>query len=168
MISADAPNAVPGGYHNNLGADSNADGKNALFLFAQHVLNLRKNEPALRQADYAMQIEYKKADGSAGFNDRSDWACRMHIKGSAVAGGSDYIVCLNMWTANVNFNLPSASAGKKWIRIIDTGSWAEKNDANHAYNNFWRETDPQIYGGQTINNYGVNAHSIVVFKEVAQ
>ena len=169
MISTDAPNAVSGGYHNNLGTDSHADGKNALFLFAQHVLNLRKNEPALRQTNYnAMQIEYAKADGSAGFNDSSDWACRMHIKGSAVAGGSDYIVCLNMWTANVNFNLPSASAGKKWIRIIDTGSWAEKNDANHAYNNFWREDDPNIYVYPTGTPYGVNAHSIVVFKEVAQ
>ncbi len=161
MINTDSPQTVSTGiagetYHNNLGTDARADGKNNIFQFATFVMNLRKNSVALRQANYSMPIYFAKADGSGGFNATSDRAVRIHIDGSAV-GDTDYLLFVNMWTANVSFTAPAADSGKVWKRIIDTSSWAESND------NFWTDADAWTLSG----SYGQNPWSISVFKAVA-
>ncbi len=160
MINTNSPQAVSTGtsgeiYHNNLGTDINADGKNALFLFTQNILNLRKNAVALKQANYNMPIYFAKADGSGGFNATADRAVRIHLDGSQV-GDTDYLLFVNMWTAQVSYTAPAADSGKKWVRIIDTSAWAEAN------NNYWSEASAWALSG----TYGQNAWSISVFKSV--
>lgn len=160
MINTDTPQAVSTGisgeaYHNNLGTDSRADGKNNIFLFARNVINLRKNSVALRQANYSMPIYFAKADGSGGFSASSDRAVRIHIDGSTV-GDADYLLFVNMWTSTVNFTAPPADSGRVWKRIIDTSAWAEGND------NFWDESSAWTLSG----TYGQNPWSIAVFKAV--
>lgn len=167
MLDTDTPQGVPGGYHNNIGSDRNHDHKNGLFLFAQYLINLRKNEPALRQADYTVPIEFAKADGSTGFSDSNDWVCRMHIKGSQVSGGTDYMLCINMHTEEIQFKFDSAPNNKKWVCIINTAEWAEKDESCKMYNNVALDKDAPLYNGPN-SNYGVKPHSIAVFKAVTR
>jgi len=160
MINSDAPQAVSTGaageiYHNNLGTDSRADGKNNIFAFAAAVMNIRKNAPSLNQANYNAPIYFGKADGSAGFNATADRAVRIHIDGSAV-GDTDYLLFVNMWTSQVSFTAPAVDSGKTWKRIIDTSTWAEAND------NYWSDAAAWALSGA----YGQNAWSISVFKAV--
>ena len=165
MINTDSPNNVAlgmgysGSYHNNLGTDSNTDNKNALFLFAQYVMNLRKNTPTLRQSDYNVTYTFKKENGTSDLSngDRCVWI--------RINGDTDFLVFINMWTGLVDFTIPNPDSGKKWVRIIDTASWAEYNIGASAYNNFWEVTDPNAYQVTSSTNYGVNAWSIVVFQE---
>ncbi|HQB62365.1 MAG TPA: glycogen-debranching protein, partial [Spirochaetota bacterium] len=82
----------------------------------------------------------------------------IRIDGSSVAGGSDYLLLINTYTNLVNYTVPTADAGKKWVRIIDTASWAETND------NYWSAAS----GATITGSYGVNPYSIVVLQEVAQ
>ena len=161
MINTDSPHTVSTGipgeaYHNNLGTDGKADGQNNLFKFATFVMNVRKNSPLLRQANYTMPIYFAKADGSGGFSSTSDRAVRIHIDGSTV-GDADYLLFVNMWTSTVNFTAPAADSGRVWKRIIDTSSWAESND------NYWNDASAWTLSG----TYGQNAWSISVFKAVA-
>lgn len=159
MINRDAPHTAPTGYtatyHNNLGTDGLADGKNNLFLFTANTLQRRVNSVALRQADYTMPIYFAKADGSGGFNSTADRAVRIHMDGST-KGDADYLLFVNNWSGDVSFNAPAADAGKKWIRIIDTAQWAEAN------NNHWADSAAWTLSG----SYGVKAWSIAVFKSV--
>ncbi len=163
MINTDSPHLVAtgggGAYHNNYGTD-NATGalanKNDLFLFAHKVIQLRKAHPALRQSDYSVTYEFKKEDGISTLTsgNRCVW---LRIDGSSV-GDSDFLVFINMWTSQVNYTVPPASSGKKWVRIIDTASWAEPN------NNYWNVSNAT----EITSSYGVNGWSIVVLQEVSQ
>ena len=173
FINNDAPQSVPPQgtmtplstanwleltYHNNLGTDTKSDNMNNLFLFARSIIKLRQNEPALRQNNYSMTIEYHKEDGSGPPN----WdarARRFTIRGQAV-GGSDYVLCVNMWTSTINFTLPTPPSGKVWKRIIDTAHWAE-SDNTTPIGNYWPDSSAWTYNNLP---YGVNAWSIVVFK----
>ncbi|OHD14311.1 MAG: hypothetical protein A2Z96_04350, partial [Spirochaetes bacterium GWB1_48_6] len=160
QIASDNPHSISTGttgeaYHNNFGADGLADGKNGLFLFTKNLINLRKGAGALRQGDYTMPIYFSKADGSAGYNGYSDRAVRIHMDGSAV-GDADYLLFVNMWTAQVSYNAPTPDAGKKWVRILDTSTWAEST------NNYWPEASAWTLAGA----YGQNAWSISVYKSV--
>ncbi|BDU51640.1 isoamylase [Haliovirga abyssi] len=166
MINTDSPDAVAlttGSYHNNYGTDYQ-DGKNDLFEFVSKLTKIRKYHSALRQDKYAdfyldsgndVTYSFTKADGSyLGSDDR---CVSTRIDGSAI-GDDDFLVLTNMWSGWVNFNVPSASYGKKWVRVIDTASWAEQ------YNNIW-----DSWNSVTISNsYGVNPWSIVVLEEVNQ
>ncbi len=160
MINTDSPNAVATGttgeaYHNNLGTDGLADAKNGLFIFNANLMNRRKASVALRQGDYSMPIYFTKNDGSGGFNATADRAVRIHIDGSTKAD-ADYLLFVNNWTADVSFTAPAADAGKKWVRIIDTATWAE------SANNHWTDAAAWTLSG----SYGVKAWSIAVFKSV--
>jgi len=163
MINTDSPNAVTGGYHNNLGTDTNNDSKNALFLFAQYVMNLRKSHVSLRQSDYSVTYTFKKEDGTTNLSD-GDRCVWIRIDGSS-AGDCDFLVFVNMWTSQVNYTIPAPDSGKKWVRIIDTADWAEYNVGASAYNNFWELTDPSAYSVTSSTPYGVNGWSVVVFQE---
>ncbi|ULQ59955.1 isoamylase [Brucepastera parasyntrophica] len=165
MINTNAPNAVStgggGSYHNNLGTFATASSVNGNFRFAKYLMNLRKNSPALRQADYSMSIEYKKEDGTSNINSSSDRCAWIKINGSQKSD-SNYLLLSNMWTSTVNFTVPSPSSGKHWIRIVDTANWAESSC------NYWEDASATtIPAGSGTNGYGVNAWSIVVLKEVS-
>ncbi len=164
QINTDIPQGVAtgdgGAYHNNLGTDLKADGQNNLFKFAASMMNLRKNEPALRTANYTDAIfSYAKNDETA--LNGADWSIRIHIDGSSVSGGSDYLLCINTGTASVPFTLPTPDAGTTWVRIIDTSEWADANTVD----NVWPATSGWAWSSGT---YSVNSWSTVVFKAVAQ
>jgi len=144
-------------YHDNIGTDTKADNINNLFLFASRTMKERASNVALRQNSYSMTIDYASETGGALASDAR--ARRLHIKGQA-AGGNDYVLLVNMWTAQVNFTLPTPPAGKVWKRIIDTATWAE-NQADSPVGNFWSDASAWTWNGSL---YGVNSYAIVVFK----
>jgi len=168
MLASRAPQTVPlhpdypdVKYHNNLGTGSNSNAQvNPLLVFAHDIMQRRKGDPALRQANYNMPIFYASETGG-GLNSDAR-ARRMHIVGSQ-AGGSDYVLFMNMWTARIDFRFPSPPSGKKWVRIIDTAHWAEA-----ATMNVWSDAQAWAVNDPTNAVYGVNPWSIVVFKAVPQ
>jgi len=153
MINTDSPNAVDGGYHNNLGTDSCPDGKNNIFMFAKYVLSVRKSCPALKQDNYNMPIYYRKNDGVGNLTN-SDRAVWIKIQGTSV-GSTDFLLFINTWTGDVNFTVPAPATGKSWKRIIDTQSYFESN------NNYWT-----LSSAATISNsYTVKPRSVVVLQQ---
>jgi glycogen operon protein len=160
MIATDSPHLVATGvpgeaYHNNVGTDAHADGKNALFQFARQVIGLRRGSRALRQGNYTMPIAFARNDGSGGFNSHTDRAVRIQLDGSSV-GDADYLLYVNMWTGTVTFTPPAPDAGKRWVRLIDTAAWAEGHD------NIWSDAEADPIAG----TYDAHPWSIVVFKAI--
>ncbi|MBQ2294875.1 MAG: chitobiase/beta-hexosaminidase C-terminal domain-containing protein, partial [Spirochaetales bacterium] len=158
MINTSSPHLVATGgggeYHNNFGTFGNDSNVNGNFMFMKNMLNLKANEPALNQKDYdSVKYEYSSPNEWAG-------ATMIHIKGSKVAGGSDYLLCMNMTGGEVKFTLPAAASGKSWVRIADTQSYFESKC------NFW---DPATIESTEISeSYGVAGWSVVILKEVAE
>ena len=159
MINTTSPHLVEtgggGAYHNNFGTFKNTGNVNGNFMFMKYMLNLRASEPALRQTDYNVSYDFKKEDGTNTLTD-GDRCVWIKINGSSVPGGSDYLVFSNMWQEQVSFTVPEAASGKKWVRIADTASWAEPDY------NCWNPLTQNAYSGK----YGVNAWSVVIFKQV--
>ncbi|HWV15723.1 MAG TPA: alpha-amylase family glycosyl hydrolase [Cellvibrio sp.] len=160
MLASNAPQTVAvhpaylgASYDNNLGTASNTNAKiNPLLMFSRELMQRRKGDPALRQSNYAMPIQYASETG--GFMASDARARRMHIEGSK-AGGSDYVLFMNMKAEKTNFSFPAPPAGKTWKLIIDTAHWAEKDNFN-----VWKDSAAKPAEA----TYGVNAWSIVVFK----
>lgn len=159
MINTTSPHLVEtgggGAYHNNFGTFNNTGNVNGNFIFMKYMLNLRASEPALRQTDYSVVYDFKKENGVSTLTD-GDRCVWIKINGSKVSGGSDYLVFSNMWQEQVSFTVPEPASGKKWVRIADTASWAEPNY------NCWNPLTQNAYSGE----YGVNAWSVVIFKQV--
>ena len=168
MINTASPHKVSTGdvgeYDNNFGTfgnngvfENDEDGVNGNFMFMKYMLNLKANEPALNQKDYNVYYDFKKEDGTTtlGDGDRCVW---LRIDGSSVDGGTDYLVFMNMYTDMIDFTVPAADSGKKWIQLVDTANWAEGNF------NYWTENN---FEPQTNDKYGVNPWSVVIFKQVA-
>ena len=158
MISSVSPHTIStggdGSYTNKFGTFDNTS--NANFKFAKFLMNLRKNDDALTSSDYSTTIEYTKNDNSSSFSSTSDRCVNIYYKGAA-SGGSDYYIMSNMWTEQVSHTIPDAGTGYKWVRIVDTASWAEE------YNNYWT-----LSNAETITStYGVNAWSIVILQKVS-
>ena len=153
MIKSDSPHLVStggdGAYHNNFGTDAKKDGINTLFLFVKELLAFRNQHHSLRQDSYHVPYIFSKADG--GTLQSYDRAVKIHIKGSS-AGDNDFLLLINTWTDKVDFTIPVT--GKKWLRVLDTGDWAEN------CNNFWPNNQAVISG-----IYGVFPWSVVVLQE---
>ena len=133
----------------------NTGNVNGNFIFMKYMLNLRASEPALRQTDYNVYYDFKKEDGTNTLTD-GDRCVWIKINGSSVPGGSDYLVFSNMWQLQVSFTVPEAAAGKKWVIIADTASWAVPIYI------CWDPIKQNAYSGE----YGVNAWSVVILKLV--
>ena len=158
MINTSSPHLVATGgggeYHNNFGTFGNDSNVNGNFMFMKNMLNLKANEPALNQKDYtSVGYEYSSPNDYQG-------ATMIHIKGSKVAGGSDYVLCMNMTGGEVQFTLPAATTGKTWVRIADTQSYFESKC------NFWNPAT--IESTEISGSYGVAGWSVVILKEVAK
>ncbi len=168
MISTASPHTVSTGYtgekqqyHNNFGTFGNydvsstdTDGVNGNFMFMKYMLNLRANEPALNQDNYTSVLYTYSSPSSYEFSD-----VMIHIDGSAVSGGSDYLLMMNMTGNHVDFPVQSAEEGKEWVRIVDTQSYFETDF------NCWDLTS--INTATISGSYGVTPWSVVIFKEVA-
>ena len=159
MINTDSPHSVPtggdGSYHNNFGTFANNDGVNGNFMFMNYMLKLKASEPALNQDNYNVGYDFKKEDGKSTLvdGDRCVW---LHIDGSSVSGGSDYLIFMNMYTSEVSYTIPTAATGKKWVRLVDTQSYFETDF------NCWDEKSATTVS----SSYGVTPWSVVILKEV--
>lgn len=159
MINTDSPHSVStgggGSYHNNFGTFNNAEDVNGNFVFMNYMLKLKAKEPALNQKNYS-SVKYT-------YSSPSEYATSdvmIHIDGSAVSGGSDYILCMNMTGGEVKFALPKAASGKSWVRIVDTQSYFETEL------NCWN--DETVDSVEISGQYGVAPWSVVILKEVAK
>ena len=157
MINTDSPHSIStgdgGSYHNNFGTFNNAEDINGNFVFMNYMLKLKAKEPALNQKNYS-SVKYT-------YSSPSEYASSdvmIHIDGSAVSGGSDYLLCMNMTGGEVKFTLPSAVSGKSWVRIVDTQSYFETEF------NCWN--DETVDSVEISGQYGVAPWSVVIFKEV--
>ena len=163
MINTDSPHKVATGgdgeYHNNFGTFNNTDNVNGNFMFMKYMLNLRAEDPTFSQTDYNVPYDFKKEDGKTDLLD-GDSCVWLHIDGDKVSGGSDYLVFMNMYTAEVPFTIPTATSGKSWVRIADTQSYFENklNCWNHK----------TIDSVEISESYGVAPWSIVILKEVTK
>lgn len=158
MINTASPHLVDTGYtgenqkyHNNFGTFGNTKGVNGNFMFMNYMLKLKASEPALNQTNYNVQYDYSSPSGYTS----SD--VMIHIKGSSVLGGSDYLLMMNMTGGQVNFTVPAAASGKEWIRIVDTQSFFETDF------NFWKDDEANVIS----DSYGVASWSVVILKQVA-
>ncbi len=157
MINTSSPHLIStgggGSYHNNFGSFKNAKDINGNFVFMNYMLKLKAKEPALNQKNYT-SVEYT-------YSSPSKYATSdvmIHIDGSAVSGGSDYLLCMNMTGGEVQFTLPTAASGKSWVRIVDTQSYFESEL------NCWNdETADSV---EISGSYGVAPWSVVILKEV--
>ncbi len=163
MINTASPHKVvtggDGSYHNNFGTFNNAESINGNFVFMNYMLKLKAKEPALNQKDYKVPYDFKKEDGTSTLND-GDNCVWIHIDGDKVSGGSDYLLFMNMYTAEVPFTVPKAASGKSWVRIVDTQSYFEKDL------NCWN--DETVDSVEISGEYGVAPWSVVILKEVAK
>ena len=154
MINTASPHSVPtgggGSYHNNFGTFNNAEDVNGNFVFMNYMLKLKASEPALNQADYSVLYNY---DSPSGYTS-SDVI--VHIDGSSVTGGSDYLLMMNMTGGQVNFTVPAAASGKEWVRIVDTQTYFESEF------NCWEDSKASVIS----DSYGVSGWSVVILKEV--
>lgn len=148
--------------HDNFGLASGPADRNPFFRFAAFVARLRDQHSALRQRNYGDSVPnnadvsyfFAAPDGNGAPRD-GDRCLRVHVDASA-AGDTDFILCINMFSAPVAFALPALDAEKRWVRIIDTAAWAE------AEANCWPSERAATIGG----SYGVNPWSIAAFQEV--
>lgn len=163
MLASNAPQTVAvhpdyptAKYANNLGTASNANASfNPLLSFSREIMQRRAGDAALRQANYNMPINYTSESGG-GLDEGGARARITHIEGSK-AGGSDYVLFMNMWTAELSFKFPAAPSGKRWVRIIDTANAEEKT----TYNT-WTDATAATASG----NYNVKPWTIIVFKAI--
>lgn len=155
MINTTSPHLVATGgggeYHNNFGTFGNDAGVNGNFMFMNYMLKLKASEPALNQTNYNVEYEYSSPSGYTSAD------VMIHIKGSSVLGGSDYLLMMNMTGGQVNFTVPAAASGKEWIRIVDTQSFFETDF------NFWKDDEANVIS----DSYGVASWSVVILKQVA-
>ena len=163
MINSSSPHLVAtggsGAYHNNFGTFNNDANVNGNFKFMNYMLKLRASEPAFQQTDYSVTYDFKKEDGTSGLadDDRCVW---IRINGSTVSGGSDYLVFMNMYTADVDFTIPDADSGKSWVRLADTQNYFEGDF------NCWNGETAEA--AEVSTSYGVAPWSVVILKQVSE
>jgi len=165
MVATHAPNAIEtgggGACHNNFGTANCAQDRNPLFVFVTNLLHLRRESRALQQRRYADLVMdsggdvtylFKREDGIGDLSD-SNRCVWLRIDGSEV-GETDFLLLCNMHSEDVEFAVPQASEGRRWVRVIDTASWAEPSF------NCWT-TDQ---GTEIRDSYEVGSYSCVVLR----
>lgn len=183
MINTDSPDAVElsdgftGSYHDNFGTDANADAKNGLFSFVKKLIAVRKNNASTLQVD-TYDISYSTTNESGSSYPANDAKCvRTLIDGT----DTKFLLFMNAYYTDVEgWTIPSPGPGKKWVRIIDTGSWAESSSAapSHPYNktkgadNIWDASSSDAWSWYSdsgdYTGFGVSARSIVVLQMVSR
>lgn len=148
-------------YHDNLGmADCPV---NPIWVLASYLMNLRRENPALRQdrygntttGDYDVSYIFSKPDGSPCTD--GDRAIRLLID-AGHSGGRSLVALINMSTDPVRFELPRAVRGSEWVKVVDTAGYAEP-DAN-----CW----PVDEGEVVMGSYQVNGWSVALMMEHRQ
>jgi glycogen operon protein len=70
-------------------------------------------------------------------------------------GGDDFLLCVNMDHVPVDFALPAPRGMKRWVRIIDTAAWAERQG------NCWPAPIANTMG----SSYTMHPYALGVFQE---
>ncbi|MBR6060743.1 MAG: chitobiase/beta-hexosaminidase C-terminal domain-containing protein, partial [Spirochaetales bacterium] len=164
MVNTASPQAASTGgsgtYTNMFGTFGNTAGKNGNFDFARFVMNERLNNNSLRQVSgAAAPMEWYSTAGTKGWADEGN-AKAIMINGSKGVDGAKYYMMINMKGDQTTFTVPKSDTGSSWVRIVDTGNWAE------ADCNYWEITDPTAYSFSAATEYGVGPYTVVIFKQV--
>ena len=161
MINSASPHSVStlgsGSYSNKFGTFNNKKGINGNFVFMQRMLNMHSN-PAFTQPSYDNPTMTWQND-----NDGNDFTFGYHLAGSAVPDGNDFLMYSNMSGNNYTVNIPAPASGSKWVRICDTGAWAE------PYMNSWDPDDSsaeEYYAVTSQKSYDLGAYSVLILKQV--
>jgi glycogen operon protein len=80
----------------------------------------------------------------------------IHIDGSKV-GDDRFLLLVNAYWENVDFEVPAAAPGKKWARIVDTSNRFEGRD------NFWQPNAADVVPA---GGYRTDARTMVVLQEI--
>ncbi|SDB79930.1 glycogen operon protein [Raineyella antarctica] len=147
-------------YYDVVGRTDAPAGTNPLFTFAANVANLRRVEPALRQRNWGdteadngdVSYLFRSPDLGQGPGENAR-ALSLGIDGSS-AGGSDYLVMVNMDDRPRTFQVAPDGAGF-WRRLVDTAPWAE------PVGNHW---DPEAADVIHEGEYVVHPWSIAVLR----
>ncbi len=159
MIDTNAPHEREtgggGAYNNVLGTSAGSESKNTLFAFNTFVTRLRQQHPALNQASYdKVNIEYLSPEGGP-WRSGDRHAVAIAIDGTAVKD-NDFLLLVNTYWEPVQFQVPPAQPGKKWVRVVDTANWSEAEDS------FWPSDEATAIFGSYYNH----ERSVVVLQEV--
>ncbi len=162
MINTKSPQAVATGglgtYTDKFGTFDNTTGRNGNFIFMKRMLKMH-SDPAFTQSSYSSPaLTYQ--DGG----DSSDFTFGYKIAGSAISGGHDFYFFSNMTSGQVTVTIPAPASGYHWVRICDTGAWAEPNE------NSWDIDDTEAedyYEITTSTKYGVGAWTVLILQQVS-
>lgn len=162
MINTKSPQAVAtggsGSYTDKFGTFNNTNGVNGNFVFMKRMLEMH-SDPAFTQTSYTTPVLTYQDGG-----DSSDFTFGYKIAGSAVSGGHDFYFFSNMTGGEVSVTIPAPATGTHWVRICDTGSWAE------PYMNSWDPYDTDASGYYAITDsktYGVGAWTVLILEQIS-
>ena len=101
-----------------------------------------------------LALSFRTPDGTNGVqsHDRCVW---LRIDGSGI-GDNDLLVMINMYHEPIRYHVPEESNTQKWVRLVDTASWAEGSC------NCWQADEAE----QIQHEYNVNPWSVVVLEEL--
>ena len=159
MINTNNPHAVATGgegtYVNKFGTFNNTANVNGNFIFMQRMLKMH-SDPAFNQLTTTAATTTWIPGGTANSFG--------YITDGTAVGGHKFLMFTNQTSGEVAVSVPAPASGKHWVRICDTGSWAEK------YMNSWDPLDTtadNYYAITAAESYGVGAYSVLILEEVS-
>lgn len=159
MINTNNPHAVATGgegtYVNKFGTFNNTANVNGNFIFMQRMLKMH-SDPAFNQLTTTAATTTWIPGGTANSFG--------YITDGTAVGGHKFLMFTNQTSGEVAVSVPAPASGKHWVRICDTGSWAEK------YMNSWDPLDTtadNYYAILAAKSYGVGAYSVLILEEVS-
>ena len=159
MINTNNPHAVATGgegtYVNKFGTFNNTANVNGNFIFMQRMLKMH-SDPAFNQLTTTAATTTWIPGGTANSFG--------YITDGTAVGGHKFLMFTNQTSGEVAVSVPAPASGKHWVRICDTGSWAEK------YMNSWDPLDTtadNYYAIPAAKSYGVGAYSVLILEEVS-
>lgn len=144
-----------GTYNNMFGTYANTANKNGQFVFSRFVMNERLNNSVLREIT-GKNFTWYSTGGASG------WADEGAAKAIMISGDQTYYVMMNLNSGETSFTIPAPASGCNWVRIVDTGAWAESSF------NCWDEADASAYVITESTTYGVGAYTITILKKVSE
>ncbi len=158
MINTKSPHTVStggsGSFDNKFGTFNNTKNRNGNFIFMQRMLKMH-SDPAFTQLKHTDATTTWIEGGSSNYFGYTTDGTKF--------GGHKFAMITNQTSDEKSLTIPAPSSGYQWVRICDTGSWAEK------YENSWDPNDAtaaEYYAITGAKSYGVGAYSTVIFEQV--
>ena len=158
MINTKSPHAISTGgsgmYTNKFGTFGNSIKRNGNFIFMQRMLKMHSDPAFTQLSESAAKTTWIDGGSSNYFGFITD--------GSSL-GGHKFAMLTNQTGSEKSLTIPAPASGYKWVRICDTGNWAEQ------YENSWDPSDTTASGYYTLTSskaYAVGAYSTVIFEQV--